>query len=111
MVLYYPYWSQIFLTAGIAVERFILICHGAKADIWLSKQNAIVYNMCITILAFAFPTFYFVDRVLNLVSTTAPFVRSSSLRGCSIIERSKKDATRRNLKCFEKILVRKCQDK
>ena len=59
----YPYWSQVFLTLALAIERFILICHGEKAEQWLSKARRKMLYFVAMALSFVFPTAILADFV------------------------------------------------
>ena len=48
-----PYWCQIVLTIALAVERYILIVLGARAEMMLSKRNRLVFYSAVILLSLA----------------------------------------------------------
>ena len=50
-----PYWSQVSLTLALAVERYIIICHGTKAKSILSTRNRILFYIAVGFSSFLGP--------------------------------------------------------
>ena len=51
-----PYWSQVTLTLAFALERYILICHGMKAEQLLSTKNRIIFYVAVGVFSFFVPS-------------------------------------------------------
>ncbi|XP_075262810.1 uncharacterized protein LOC142354412 [Convolutriloba macropyga] len=68
----YPYWAQIFIAVAIALERYIFICHGVKADEYLKEFNRYVLFSITILLSFGIPSLYTLDFVKHVDSILIP---------------------------------------
>ncbi|XP_063725451.1 uncharacterized protein LOC134853389 [Symsagittifera roscoffensis] len=57
----YPFWAQTILTFGIALGRYILICHGTRAKTLFRQKNRLIYYGILTFTALLIPSMYVMD--------------------------------------------------
>ena len=94
-----PHWANCFLTFGLAVERYILICRATDAELLLSRRNRRLFYSLLIFMIVGSITAYIVDFVyynskVVIISTVHPskIVKTSHSekyrvkRVCRIIE-------------------------
>ena len=100
----YPYWAQIFIAVAIALERYIFICHGVKADEYLKEFNRYVLFSITILLSFGIPSLYTLDFVKHVDSVSKPCSFPEPLSGvekvCAVSgDISEKNSKQNSTKC------------
>ncbi len=70
---------QTFLLPAMAYERYILICHSAKAKVILSLRNRIIMVALIAVVALGIEAFYIAEAIVRPVIYTY-WVRCNNCR-------------------------------